>query len=394
MGRTSIISNAVAAAFFFVWVPCSFGQTIPENPVKGGQLFASKGCAHCHPLRGEQGKIGPDLSRKDLGDTRLNLAARIWNHTPSMMAEMESMGITKPTLTGEDFADISAYLYFLGFLDEPGNSTQGRYVYAEKGCHFCHPPAGRGTGGASGLDRFPQNISPTFLSRAIWDHCLDMIVRMVEIGLKWPTFRGREMADLLQYIRTHAKGPEEPAFASPGDPKQGKQIFFSKGCTQCHSIRGEGAKSGIDLTRTASEYYTSLTGIASIMWNKGPAVLVRIAQTQCGIPRFTSQEMADLLSYLYFLRFVDEPGNKARGERLFSEIGCGQCHGPDRNSGKLMFINLSKYEAASEMEIVAGMWNHSTQIQKAVGEQNMTWPRFREGEMADLLEFVRTPRQK
>jgi len=59
-----------------------------------------------------------------------------------------------------------------------------------------------------------------------------------------------------------------------------------------------------------------------------------------------------------------------------------------------MYIDLSKYEAMAAMEIVAGMWNHSKEIQKAVGEQNMPWPRFREGEMADLLEFIRTPKKR
>jgi hypothetical protein len=40
------------------------------------------------------------------------------------------------------------------------------------------------------------------------------------------------------------------------------------------------------------------------------------------------------------------------------------------------------------------MWNHSKEIQKAVGKQNVPWPRFEDGEMADLLEFIRTPKKK
>jgi len=123
-------------------------------------------------------------------------------------------------------------------------------------------------------------------------------------------------------------------------------------------------------------------------------VLIRIAQTQCGIPKFTSKEMADLLSYLYFLHFIDEPGNRANGEKIFSTIGCSQCHGSDKRSGKLLYIDLSKYETATEMDIVASMWNHSKEIQKAVGEQNMPWPRFKEGEMADLLQYLWAPRKK
>jgi mono/diheme cytochrome c family protein len=394
MDRMTIISRGMVVILLFVLAPFAFGEVIPEDPTRGGQLFVSKGCAKCHALKGERGKIGPDLGKIDLGDTQLNLAAKIWNHTPSMITEMESTGMLKPTLTGQEFAELSAYLYFLRFFDEPGNPAQGKSVYSEKGCHFCHPSSGKSREGAPGLDGFPQNVSPAFLSQAIWNHCLDMIARMVEIGMKWPKFRGKEMMDLLEYIKTNAKGAEEPAFFKPGSPKEGKQVFTSKGCIQCHSVRGEGAQGGVDLGKTAGTFYTSLTEIASSMWNKGPTVLVKIAQTQCGVPKFTSTEITNLLAYLYFLHFIDEPGNSTNGEKIFSDIGCSQCHGPDRKSGKLTYIDLSKYQTTAEMEIVASMWNHSKEIRKAVGEQNMPWPQFKQGEMADLLEFIRTPKKR
>jgi len=394
MDKITIISRGMAVVLLFLLAPFASGQVIPEDPNRGGQLFVNKGCAKCHAIKGEGGKIGPDLGKIDLGDTQLNLAAKIWNHTPSMMVEIERTGMIKSTLTGQEFADLSAYLYFLRFFDEPGNRARGESVYSEKGCHFCHRSLGKSKEGVPGLDGFPQNVSPAFLSQAIWNHCLDMIARMVEIGMKWPKFRGKEMMDLLEYIKTNAKGTEEPAFFKPGNPKEGKQVFTSKGCIQCHSIRGEGAIGGVDLGKTAETFYTSLTDIASSMWNKGPTVLVKIAQTQCGIPKFTPTEMTDLLAYLYFLHFMDTPGNSANGEKIFSNTGCSQCHASDRKSGKLMYIDLSKYEAMAAMEIVAGMWNHSKEIQKAVGEQNMPWPRFREGEMADLLEFIRTPKKR
>ena len=394
MNKATMISRGMIVILLFLLAPFAFGQVIPEDPARGGRLFVSKGCAKCHALKGEGGKIGPDLGKIDLGETQLNLAVKIWNHTPSMIIEMESTGMIKPTLTGQEFAEISAYLYFIRFFDEPGNPAQGKYVYTEKGCQFCHPSSGKGKEGVSGLDGFPKNVSPAFLSQAIWNHCLDMIARMVEIGMKWPQFRGKEMMDLLEYIKTNAKGAEEPAFFKPGNPKEGKQVFTSKGCIQCHSTRGEGARGGVDLGKTAETFYTSLTEIASSMWNKGPTVLVKIAQTQGGIPKFTSQEMTDLLAYLYFLHFLDEPGDRTNGKKVFSDIGCSQCHGSDKKSGKLMYIDLSKYETTAEMEIVASMWNHSKEIQKAVGEQNRPWPRFKEGEMADLLEFIRTPKQK
>ena len=51
------------------------------------------------------------------------------------------------------------------------------------------------------------------------------------------------------------------------------------------------------------------------MWNKGPAVLGKMSQTPIGIPKFTPKEMADLIAYLYFLHFIDEPGNPVNREK-------------------------------------------------------------------------------
>jgi hypothetical protein len=101
--------------------------------------------------------------------------------------------------------------------------------------------------------------------------------------------------------------------------------------------------------------------------------------------------MADLLTYLYFLHFVDDPGNSNRGKRLFSELGCARCHGLDGKPGDIMHIDLSSYQkAGNPMEFVTGMWNHSSRIESAMKEKGIRWPRFRKGDLPDLLEFVRT----
>jgi mono/diheme cytochrome c family protein len=101
--------------------------------------------------------------------------------------------------------------------------------------------------------------------------------------------------------------------------------------------------------------------------------------------------MADLLAYLYFLHFTDEPGNSGNGKRLFTDVGCSRCHGLDGKKGEVMDIDLSKHQKASNpMDIVAGIWNHSGEIDKAVKEKGLTWPRLKKGEMADLLEYIRT----
>lgn len=385
---------AIGVAVLLVAGSSAFAQLLPEDPTKGARLFVGKGCVKCHSLKGEGGKIGPDLGKIDLGDTQLDLAAKLWNHIPSMILGMERARIMKPSLTGEELTEISAYLYFFKFFDEPGNPTRGRYLFNEKGCNSCHPLSGKGKEGEPGLNQFPQNISPIFLSQAIWNHGPVMIASMVKLGMKWSVFEGTEMMDLLEFIKANAKGPKETAFITPGNPREGRQVFVSKGCIKCHAIRGEGGKEGEDFGKRAKVFYKSLTQIASLMWNKGPTVLAKMSQTQSGLPKFTPKEMADLISYLYFLHFIDEPGNPMSGKKVFSDLGCSKCHGLDGKPGELRTISLSKYQkAVSPMDIVAGIWNHGTEIDKAMREKGLPWPRFKKGEMADLLEFVRTPKK-
>ena len=365
-------------------------QLLPEDPAKGARLFASKGCVKCHSLRGEGGKSGPDLGKIDLGDTQLDLATRLLNHAPSMIQGMQRVRILRPTLTGEELSEMAAHLYLLKFFDEQGNATRGKYIFTEKSCNACHPLTGKGQEGASGLNEFPQSISPIFLSQAIWNHGPDMIAQMVKLGIRWPEFKGTEMMDLLEYIRTNAKGPKEVAYLTPGNPRQGRQVFIAKGCVKCHAVRGEGGKAGEDLGIKGKMFYKSLTQVASSMWNKGPTVLAKMAATQSGIPKFTPSEMADLLSYLYFLHFTDDDGNAVRGKKGFAEMGCAKCHGMEGKPGELMQIDLSKYQKAVPMDVVAGLWNHGGEIEKALTDHGMRWPRFRKGELSDILEYIHT----
>lgn len=390
----SRIVFGIAIILLFIFT-LALAQVLPEDPARGARLFVTKGCVKCHALKGEGGKIGPDFGRIDLGDTQLDLASKLLNHIPSMLAGMERVKMARPNLKAEEIADISAYLYFLRFFDEPGDEARGRYLFHEKGCSLCHRPSGKGKEGEPGLDQFPQNLTPVFLSQMIWNHGSVMIANMVKLGIKWPVFEGTEMMDLLEYIKTHARGPKEAAFITPGNPAEGRKVFVNKGCIQCHAIRGEGGRGGEDLGRKAIVFYKSLTQIASSMWNKGPSVLAKMAQPGKGIPTFSPKEMADLMAYLFFLHFVDEPGNASRGAKGFSDLGCARCHAIDGRPGEWMEVDLTKYQkSGSAMEVVAGMWNHGPEIEKAIRERGVAWPRMRKGDLADLIEFIRSAKKK
>ncbi len=391
MKRIRNISIKVAGVLILLY-SVSFAQGLPDEPSAGGRVFFDKGCAACHGFKGTGSKISPDLGKVELWDTQLDLAAQIWNQSPIMIAEMERSGIKKAGLTAQEFIEITAYLYFLKFFDDPGNPQSGVKVFGQKGCSLCHSNLAGGEPVGPRIETFPSNISPVFLSKAVWNHSVPMIANMAQIGMKWPDFEGHEMMDLLEYIKSRAKGAEESAFVKPGSPTVGRRVFETRGCKECHSAQGEGPEGGIDLGNRARKFYTSLTRIVSSMWNKGPVVIVRMAQTQCCIQKFTSDEMADLLAYLYFLHYIDEPGNARNGEKLFNDLACAECHGRKGKEAPLRAGDLSKYRGMTQTEIVAGMWNSTTEMQKAMTNNGIPWPTLKKGQMADLIEYIRYPR--
>jgi hypothetical protein len=59
-----------------------------------------------------------------------------------------------------------------------------------------------------------------------------------------------------------------------------------------------------------------------------------------------------------------------------------------------MYIDLSQYRNKPPTEIVASIWNHGIKMRDAAGAKRISWPQFKKGEMADLLEFIRTPVKK
>src|SRR3989304_10036002 len=136
---TFLLAFSLAAYHFGVWA-----QDWPQNPLKGRELFTSKGCIKCHPIRGEGGKVGPDLGKTVGQRSFFEVASIMWNHSPVMSEKMRELKVPRPKFSAEEMADMLAFLYFLNYFEEPGNPAQGKAVFARKGCVKCHSIAGAG----------------------------------------------------------------------------------------------------------------------------------------------------------------------------------------------------------------------------------------------------------
>jgi cytochrome c551/c552 len=172
-------------------------QALPE-PMRGAEVYRRKRCGTCH--EGDRG-LAPDITYSVLSRTVSEITGVLWNHSYAMSAGMAAQGVPFPHFESTEFADLIAYLYFLGFVGEEGDARQGTAVFAEKGCGSCHQ------GAADGVPDLREDralADPVGLAAAMWNHAPQMHSLMAEKSAFWPKFEGDEMRNLAAYLRNQS----------------------------------------------------------------------------------------------------------------------------------------------------------------------------------------------
>lgn len=86
----------------------------PMDPVRGKQLYASKGCVVCHAINGVGGTDAPDISARTMSSEMnpFDFVAKMWNHSQGMIAMQEDeLGGQITFKNGQEIADIIAFLH-------------------------------------------------------------------------------------------------------------------------------------------------------------------------------------------------------------------------------------------------------------------------------------------
>jgi mono/diheme cytochrome c family protein len=362
---------------------------LPGNPLEGSRLFTGKGCLGCHAVHGVGGTTGPDLGRGILNRPLLEIAGVMWNHSPGMERVFQEKRLARPRLEAGEMASLLAFLYYLGSLDPPGDAVIGARLFRQKGCQTCHSVGGQGGRIGPELDPYSRYASPLHLTAGLWRRGKAMAAKMEERRVPRPSFEGNDIPDLLAYIRS-AGGSSERVYVLPGNPKRGEELFTEKRCVECHSVRSHGGKVGPDLGLTVKG---SLMRIAGTMWNHGPKMWAKMAERGIEVPSLGTEEMADLISYLYFFQFIDPAGDTRRGWVAYKEKRCGTCHAAT-GAGKPVAPPLADLieKLATPLEVVTAMWNHAGKMEEKMSEQNVAWPVLKGGEMADLMDYLLSSR--
>ena len=107
-------------------------------------------------------------------------------------------------------------------------------------------------------------------------------------------------------------------------------------------------------------------------------------------PTLSEAEMADLITYLFAIRYFERQGDVAVGARIY-ESRCGTCHGKDGQEKGKDVPDLGSYGSqVSAVFLASALWNHGPRMYEQAKEHGLEWPRFENHEMHDLIAYLRS----
>ncbi len=275
---TPALSTEAAADLFAYFVSARFFEK-PGDAGRGKQAFTAKHCSECHGITDSKAAGAPPVSKWESLADPVVLAQQMWNHGARMRQAYAERKLRWSPLTPQELTDMVVYLQNLPenrklateFAFPPSES--GAQLFQSKGCADCHK-------GPMTLEDRLRNLSLTGIAAAMWNH-------QAQMKQPSPALSQEEMRQLIGYIWARQY------FSGTGDAGRGKKVFAEKRCAGCHNDRSSGAP---ELGKTA-EGYSDIT-MVSILWRHGPSMLDRMKQQNIPWPRFTAQQMADLIAYL------------------------------------------------------------------------------------------------
>jgi cytochrome c2 len=176
---------------------------------------------------------------------------------------------------------------------------------------------------------------------------------------------------------------------------RGEELFKSKGCEQCHDVwdTTTAGKPGPPLGPKATGW-PDVMGFTAALWNHLPAIAEAMRARHIEPTTFSPKEMRALVSYLFFVKFVGDPGDATRGQELFDQRRCSTCHQFGGRGGRIGPRLDELKDAASVFFLARVLWNHGSQMTERMTALGIERPRLEATDVADLVAFVRGGRRR
>ena len=377
----------ISTAFIYLgFVPDNFfqqkqanGKKLPENPLNGRIVFEQKGCIDCHAINGYGGNTAPDFGRNYFFGSDYDLISQMWNHSPDMLKEMEEKNINKQKFSSEDFSNLQYFLYFLRYLSSPGNVSKGQELFKKMRCGSCHSVNEDNTKKIR-LDKIGVYATPLYLAQVMWNHAAKMQKMQKLSGIKIPEFKNNDFADLSAYIaEVSTYGERKKIYMSPGNPLKGEKLFVSKKCSYCHVQNHIGP----DLTNY--NFNKSVTEIAGMMWNHASNMEKVMQKNKIPWPAFEGDEMANLISYLYYKNRSDIKGSIEEGKQLIQDKGCNSCHNSGNSYGARDINSIGPFSNVDDF--FSELWNHLPLMEKNLYAKGKSLPKLLPSDIKSLYLY-------
>jgi len=172
-----------------------------------------------------------------------------------------------------------------------------------------------------------------------------------------------------------------------GNPMSGERLFAERGCTRCHAIWGVGGVLGPDLGEVGLG--RSLMQLAGMFWNHTPRMIETVRSHGFEWSTFTESDLADVISYIYYVKLYDEPGDPTLGARWMKEKRCSECHSLGGAGGQVGPALDGYAQYVAPIPLAEGMWNHGRDMRAMQASRLVPVPRFYGNEIADIQEYIR-----
>lgn len=169
-----------------------------------------------------------------------------------------------------------------------------------------------------------------------------------------------------------------------GRPAEGRDVFEAKGCARCHGSDAAGTADGPSLRNRAS--LTSTARLVTALWNHVPRMSEAMQAARMPYPTLTTEQSAQLVSFLFVTGSTDDAGDPRRGAFVFSARGCAVCHRVGGGAPSPGHLGASQ----SPLAFTESLWNHASTMQSQMERRSVPWPRLEASDLRDLLAFLQS----
>lgn len=272
-----------------------------------------------------------------------------------------------------------------------GDAQAGAETLRRRRCILCHSI--RGVGGYLAPDlgrRSTRRFTPSGLAAMMWNHGPAMWEAMARRKFPVPRLSPREVSDLYAYFYSLRY------FDPPGDAARGKDVFVKKSCFRCHALAGAPGALASAIGPPVSKWPSLGDPLlwTQNMWNHGAGMAEELRQKGIDWPRFSVQEMVDLLVYLQNLPAGQPPeptlslGRVSAGEDVFKRRHCSSCHTLGVDSDEKINLLEGSRPKTTLTELAVSMWNHRPDMVRRARKLGMEMESFQGEEMAELVAYL------